>query len=200
MNYLAHLHVAEQTPEGLVASLMGDFVKGPLSTELPRDIYRGIRLHRLVDQFTDAHPIHLRSRSRFQPPRRRFAGIIVDVCYDHFLARSWEQFSQTPLPAFTEHVYRLLHDHRAMLPATLQRIAPRMAERDWLSSYADMEMLGRALDGIATRSRRIAPIAGALTEVRLHYAGLRADFSEFFPALVTFAEAAKHSGQLRPSK
>jgi acyl carrier protein phosphodiesterase len=146
-------------------------------------VRRGIALHRAIDSFTDAHPLHLESRNRIGPERRRYAGIIVDVCYDHFLCRSWAEHSDESLADFTERVYGVLHEHRNAMPERLQRIVPRMIADDWLSSYADLQNVGRALDGIARRITRSNPLAGALMEIEANYSALDGDFRRFFPEL-----------------
>jgi len=188
MNYLAHLYLAEQSREGLLGSLLGDFVKGRIGNEFTPGVRRGIRLHRRIDAFTDAHPVHLQSRNRMSASRRRFAGIIVDVCYDHFLGAQWDEFSSESLEAFSARVYDVLLTDRDALPERLQRIAPRMADEDWLGSYARLDNVGRTLDGISRRLRRENRLAGALVEVERNYADLAADFRAFFPELIAHAE------------
>ncbi len=187
MNYLAHLYLAEQSREGLLGSLLGDFVKGRLDHRFPETVRRGIALHRAIDSFTDAHPLHLASRNRIGKQRRRYAGIIVDVCYDHFLSRHWADYSSESLTCFTARVYDVLREHRDDLPDRLQRMAPHMIADDWLGSYSDLSNVGRALDGIAQRITRSNPLAGALTEIETNYAALDDDFRRFFPELQTQA-------------
>ena len=188
MNYLAHALLAGPDPEMVLGGLMGDFVKGRLGDEWPPTLRSGLLLHRRIDRFTDDHPGVAVSRARIPPPRRRFAGIIVDVCYDHFLARDFPRWSEgKALADFTGETYALLLAHRDRLPGRLHHIAPRMAAQDWLGSYARLEGLGATLDGISRRSPRVAPLAGALTDVRRVYARLEQDFEAFFPALLEFA-------------
>ena len=191
MNYLAHLLLAEQTPHGWLGALMGDFVKGRIDSTLPGGVRRGIALHRRIDTFTDAHPVHRRSRNRIAGARRRFAGIIVDLSYDHFLARRWARHAPLPLDEFTAQVYASIARHRALLPPRLARIAPRMIAQDWLGSYRDLDTLGAALDGIATRSPRSAPLEGAIEDVRRCHEALGDDFDAFFPDLAEHADALK---------
>ncbi len=193
MNYLAHLLLAEQTPHGWLGALMGDFVKGTPDAALPAGIRRGIALHRRIDTYTDAHPLHRTSRNRIEGPRRRFAGIIVDLSYDHFLARRWARHAPLPLDELTAQVYAALARHRESLPPRLARIAPRMAGQDWLGSYRCLEAVGAALDGIATRSPRAAPLAGAIEDVRRCYEALGDDFDAFFPELAAHAKACRES-------
>ena len=189
MNYLAHLYLAEQSSEGLLGSLLGDFVKGRLDDRYPQTVRRGIALHRAIDSFTDAHPLHLASRNRIGSERRRYAGIIIDVCYDHFLCRHWAEYSSESLDCFAARVYGILHEHRDELPDRLRAIVPHMIADDWLGSYAVLENVGRALDGIARRITRSNSLAGAVIEIEANYAALNDDFQRFFPQLQLQAES-----------
>lgn len=188
MNYLAHFYLAEQSSEGLLGSLLGDFVKGRLDDRFPQTVRRGIALHRAIDSFTDAHPLHLESRNRIGGERRRYAGIIIDVCYDHFLCRHWAEYSSESLDRFAARVYDILRQHQDALPDRLRRMVPHMIANDWLGSYAELENVGRALDGIAERIVRSNPLAGAVIEIEANYGELDGDFQRFFPQLRDQAE------------
>ena len=197
MNFLAHLFLADTHPDALLGSLMGDFVKGPLVGRYPPALERALVQHRAVDTFTDAHPIVRTSRARVAPPYRRFAGIVVDMYYDHFLARRWGEFAIEPLADFTARVYAVLLAQEARLPERLRRIAPSMARRDWLGSYRAVESVHIALDRMGDRLKRGNALLGAGEALMPHYAALDADFRAFFPELVRFArrydEPAKRS-------
>jgi acyl carrier protein phosphodiesterase len=188
MNFLAHLYLADRQPDALLGSLMGDFVKGPLEGRFSAELTRALAQHRKVDAFTDAHPIVRASRGRVAPARRRFAGILVDVFYDHFLALHWEDYADEPLEAFTREVYALLRTREAILPERLRLIAPRMAQLDWLGSYRRVEAVHVALDRMGERLKRGNALLGAGEELTANYAGLEADFRAFFPEVVRFAE------------
>ncbi|WP_296256634.1 MULTISPECIES: ACP phosphodiesterase [unclassified Pseudomonas] len=194
MNYLAHLHLGGQTPAQLLGSLYGDFVKGLLPGRFPADIEDAIRLHRRIDVFTDAHPLIKQAVGRFPAERRRYAGIVLDVFFDHCLARDWLLYSQVPLDAFTDKVYRVLAAE-PQLPERLAMIAPRMAAQDWLGSYADFEVVGTALAGISRRLSRPEGLAGAMQELQGLYRPLSEDFREFYPQLQAFAQAALAAGR-----
>jgi acyl carrier protein phosphodiesterase len=170
---------------------MGDFVKGPLDDRYPSEITRGLLLHRRIDTYTDAHPIVVMSRGRIGAQRRRFAGILVDMFYDHFLALHWTRFAHVPLEEFTARVYTVLREHRDLLPERLQRIAPYMAQGDWLGSYREVAAVETALDRMGQRLKRGNALLGSGQELREHYAGLESDFLTFFPDVVGFA-AAQH--------
>ena len=189
MNYLAHLHLGGQRSAQLLGSLYGDFVKGPLPGRFTPELEAAIQLHRRIDSFTDAHPLIKQSIARFPPERRRFAGIMLDVFFDHCLARDWELYAEQPLDAFTSRVYQVLAAEPA-LPERLALIAPRMAAQDWLGSYREFEVLEQVLSGISRRLSRPQGLAGGMHELQALYEPLSADFTEFYPLLQAFAQAA----------
>ena len=189
MNYLAHLHLGGHQPEQLLGSLYGDFVKGPLEGRFSLPLEQAIRLHRHIDRFTDSHPLVLASLARFPAGRRRFAGIILDVFFDHCLALHWRDYAVQPLEQFTAQVYRVLGEQQA-LPGRLAGIAPLMAADDWLGSYREFAVLEQVFRGIARRLSRPEGMAGAMAEVEALYPLLLEDFRQFYPQLQAFAEQA----------
>ncbi|SEJ13489.1 ACP phosphodiesterase [Pseudomonas sp. NFR16] len=194
MNYLAHLHLGGQAPSQLLGSLYGDFVKGLLPGRFPAEIETAIRLHRSIDAFTDSHPLIKQAMGRFPAERRRYAGIVLDVFFDHCLARDWPRYSDVPLDAFTGKIYRVLANEPE-LPERLARIAPRMAAQDWLGSYRDFAVVGDALAGISRRLSRPEGLAGAMQELQALYRPLSEDFSAFYPQVQRFAQAALAAGR-----
>jgi len=186
MNYLAHLHLGGQQPEQLLGSLYGDFVKGPLDGRFPLPLEAAIRLHRQIDVFTDSHPLVLGALSRFPRERRRFAGIMLDVFFDHCLALHWQDYAEQPLEQFTGRVYQVLAA-QADLPGRLAQIAPYMAADDWLGSYREFAVLEQVFRGIARRLSKPEGMDGALELVDALYAPLSDDFRAFYPELQAFA-------------
>lgn len=173
----------------MVGGLLGDFVKGPLPGALPLPLAQGVRLHRAIDLYTDQHPCFMASRARVSAARRRYGGIMVDLFYDHFLAKEWERYSSLPLLEYTQHFYACLREFDAWLPAELQAILERMIRHNWLYSYHESAAINRALDNIAQyRIRRSNPLLGAGEELLAHYAEFQADFLAFFPDVVHFAK------------
>lgn len=192
MNYLAHAFLSRSSPELLIGGLLGDFVKGrERLQQYSPTVCAGIRLHRAIDRYTDAHAIVHASCALVSPSRRRFAAILVDVFYDHFLARHWLRYTGQPLESFTQQVYSTLLPDIASYPERLQRILPRMAADDWLASYAEIESVDAAVHGIARRFQRFAraaALADGVQELLQHYTALEQHFLEFFPELRRFAE------------
>jgi acyl carrier protein phosphodiesterase len=187
MNYLAHLYLSDDgTPESLVGALLGDFVKGDDHRNYPPAIQRAIMLHRQIDAFTNAHPVYRRSKGRIDPSFRHTRGILVDLFYDHFLARDWLDYHPHPLPEYTRWVYAAMSPYQHLFPPRLQQAFPFMLRDDWLYSYREMENVGRALQGLSRRLRVPNRLPQGLAELKRHYTGLEADFREFFGAVKSF--------------
>lgn len=189
MNYLAHLYLSEANDDAWLGSLLGDFVKGPLDDRYSEAVTRAIVLHRKIDSFTDAHPLVLRSKSRVSSQRRRYAGIMMDMFYDHFLAKYWHEFHGETLARFTSRIYRTLEQHYDTLPPRLQHVAPLMTQGDWLGSYADIGSIATALNRMGQRLTRGNGLLNSVDDLVEHYAELESDFRAFFPDVLHFARS-----------
>ena len=179
MNFLAHTALANMSDELLLGGLLGDFVKSTLQPPpagLTPGMVRGIRLHRYIDSYLDRHPVFLHSRQRVDAHYRRCAGIMVDVFYDHFLARHWPRFYSEPLPVFSTRVYDLLDANAAILPPALARIRQPMRAHNWLASYQELTTIHTALNRMSARLSRPALLHGGAVELEQHYAGFEQDF------------------------
>lgn len=183
MNYLAHLLLSPDNDMVRLGNLSGDFLRGVDEAALPAAMRRGVALHREIDRFTDAHPVVAASRARVRPPHRRFAGVLVDVFYDHLLACRWDEHAPVPLATFTRAAEAALAQHHALLPPALQQIAPAMAAEGWLGSYQTLAGVERALGRIQARMRRPAALAAAAHELRDQRPTFERDFQRFFPEL-----------------
>ncbi len=188
MNYLAHLYLAGDEPDSVLGSLMGDFVKGRVDPARPSTVRHAIMQHRRVDSFTDAHPLVKRSKQRIRPEFRRYAGILIDVFYDHFLASEWQRYAEVPLDEFAEQVYQQVKRHLEELPPRMQLSMRYMVANDLLRSYRTLDGIERALRGIESRLRRPSRLGAAITELETAYPTLCGDFTEFFPQLVRFVD------------
>ena len=179
MNYLVHLYLSDPEPLCRLGNLTGDFVKGPLDASWHPELARGLQQHRQVDSFAQNSPDFRHSKRRLAARFGHYRGILVDVYYDHLLARNWDQFADRPLEVFARQVYRSIEDHRHLLPADFRRVAPRMIKHDWLVAYRDPAAVGRALERLEQRLSRPAPLASGLGELLRNDAGLEADCEAF---------------------
>ena len=187
MNYLAHAWLARHSDDAILGAILGDFVFGQSTLQdWPPAIRAEIVRHRRIDQYTDAHPAVATARGLFDATGlRRYAGTVLDVYFDHCLARGWARWNDRPLQDFTARIYRVLEDHREELPPRLQAIAPRMAAHDWLGSYRERGNVDHAVRGIATRlSRDGDKLVACLDVLRVKEVEIDAAFEAFFPDLV----------------
>ncbi len=189
MNYLAHLYLASHSDEAMLGALLGDFVKPHSGQRFSPDTETEIITHRKIDAFTDGHPIVLAAKGLFEGPSRRYAGILLDVFYDHLLAQRWADYSALPLDDFIQRFYGALARQADILPANLARMAPYMIEQDWLGSYREYEGVEIAVRRISTRlSRNGEQMRDGLADLKSNYAELARDFDVFFPQLIAFVE------------
>jgi acyl carrier protein phosphodiesterase len=187
MNHLAHALLSGRDTDIVLGGWLGDFVRGRPDPALPKGVRDGIALHRAIDTFTDAHTDVAAARALFDVPFRRYAGILVDVWFDHLLARDFMRWSASPLATFAETQEQLLERHHASLPAELQRFARYMRMHGLPAAYADRAMISRVFAGIASRFRRENPLADGLEAIAPHEAELATRFASFFPSLREFA-------------
>ena len=188
MNWLAHLRLSPNEPLVRLGNLAGDFVRGVELATLPEAVQRGIRLHRTIDRFVDADAVVRAAKGRFPLPLRRFAGVLLDVYFDHFLARDWAQHGDGgSLRAFAAAVQRELEQHVHVLPRPLREAAPYLRRHEWLVEYRTVDGIELVLQRMARRVRRPTPLGTGANELRAHYCEFEADFAQLWPRLLLFA-------------
>ncbi|OLQ84971.1 ACP phosphodiesterase [Vibrio ponticus] len=190
MNFLAHLHIAHVSNSSLMGNLLGDFVKGDPDKQYSHIVSQGIRLHRFVDSYTDSHSVMREAKSYFSPETRRFAGIALDVMWDHYLATNWKLYHDRPLNDFCRFAERevKLEQHQSAtiseLPNRYLQMTTRMWQGQWLQSYQTLENIEFALQRMSLRSPRMAPLAECFAPLSAHYAELESLFVDFYPELL----------------
>jgi acyl carrier protein phosphodiesterase len=187
VNHLAHVLLAGGDDELRLGGVLGDFVRGTPDPALPVGVREGIALHRAIDGYTDRHAEVLAARALFPPPYRRYAGIALDMWFDHCLARDFARWSPVPLAVFSGELRALLIRQQAWLPEAAHRFVRYMQVNDLPAAYAEPEVLGRALAGIGQRLRRDNPLGRMLPLLRELDEPLQARFDAFFPQLQRFA-------------
>lgn len=183
MNYLAHIALSQPTPYSLVGNLLGDFCKGIEIDALPNAVRMGLANHRAVDYFTDHHPLVRQAKTFFSSQRRRFAGIALDVLFDHFLIRHWQQFYPQPFAIAKQQIYRDIALAEHLMPVAMARTMRSVYKNDWFASYEHLPSLGFALDKIAGRIRFRNNFTGVIDEIKPVYSSLEQDFLLFYPQL-----------------
>jgi acyl carrier protein phosphodiesterase len=167
----------------ITGNFMADGVKGRDLSAYPDALQRGLRMHRMIDSFTDTHPLTLQGRERLREHCGKYAGVALDLFYDHCIARRWSHFHPEPLQVFTHRMYELLTAHAAWMPEGQRRMLPYMVQGDWLTSYATLEGIGRALTGLSRRVPRGHVLDGAEVVLAQHIDAYQAETEAFVPAL-----------------
>jgi acyl carrier protein phosphodiesterase len=187
MNYLVHFLLAGDDEELRLGNVLGDVVKGRVErleySGLTEGMRTGIRMHRAIDTFSDRHPAVRRSKQILVPEYGRLSGVIVDIFYDHVLARRWSEHHARPLASYTQDVYRTLRHNLHRLPPAVHPLIEAMSRGDWLLAYASRQGIDRALAGMAARRPVAARIGTAGRLLSDHFERFSADFDEFLPDL-----------------
>jgi len=188
MNLLAHALLAGDDDDVRFGSVIGDFVRGAIDPALPDGVRDGIALHRAVDAYTDAHAEVVAARMLFDAPYRRYAGILLDVWFDHLLARDWARHADGSLHAFSAEVQRLLLARAGELPPRMRGFADYLQRNDLPEAYRERAMIGAVLHGLSQRLSRDNPLAQALPLIEALAAPIQRHFDAFFPDLRAHAQ------------
>jgi acyl carrier protein phosphodiesterase len=188
MNHLAHLFLAQATVASRTGNLMGDFARGIDTSQLREPVRLGLINHRAIDAFTDQHPSVVASRRLFSAQRRRFAGIALDILYDHLLIRHWQRFARVDREPFIARLYQDLEQNQNEMPAKMASVVSLMVQHDWFGAYGELDKVGYALDRVAGRIRFSNRFSGVIEELNVLYEELEDGFLEFFPDLLSYVE------------
>ena len=184
MNHFAHLVLSQPTVESTVGNLLGDFARGIDQSSLPVAVVAGLLNHRAVDRFTDNHPLIIDLKRLFSPQRRRFAGIALDIYFDHLLIDNWSLLELGDLKKVIGSFYARIESGQILMPSThMQLTTTRMVEYDWFGSYGSVRSISTALDRVAGRIRFENDFDNAIEDLLNIQVEIREAFIEFFPQL-----------------
>ncbi|HMT29398.1 MAG TPA: ACP phosphodiesterase [Bacteroidia bacterium] len=188
MNFLAHLYLSGDNKQLRIGNFIGDHVKGKAINNLPPEIIEGVLLHRKIDFFTDNHPVVSNSKIQLRTVFNKYAGVVSDVYFDHFLATKWEQYSDISLAEFADAFYQETAAFAEFLPERTQQMLPYMIKNNWLVSYASIEGIGSVLKGMSRRTNFKSNMEFGAEELLKNYTFYENDFNEFFPDLIDFVQ------------
>lgn len=162
---------------------MADSIRGHQYEAYPTEIRKGILLHRAIDSFTDTHPIYRQSKHRLHEKYGHYSGVIMDIFYDHFLAKNWNNYSDEKLEVYAEQFYNLLKNNYEILTERTKGMMPYMIGRNWLVSYASIEGLEMILFQMDHRTKNRVAMHESIVELQKFYAEFETEFQLFFEAL-----------------
>jgi len=168
----------------LVGNFMGDSVKGNGFENYPSDLKKGLLLHRQIDSFMDSHPLVMTGKKRLHRTQHKFAGVVIDVFYDYFLAKNWKKFSDKNMAAFIDTSYQTLEAHVHLMPEISQFIFGKMSSSNWLIQYQEVKGIDRALAGLSRRTKYPNNMAEASDHLIEFEQEFNEEFLAFFPEMV----------------
>jgi acyl carrier protein phosphodiesterase len=185
MNYLAHIYLSGENDLVTIGNFIADGIKGKNYKKRKKDVQIGVLLHRHIDTFTDAHKTVRKSTKRLHKKYGHYSGVIVDILYDHFLAKNWEKYCDIPLEDYINNFYDLLEEHFEILPLRIQKMMPYMITDNWLLSYASIDGISRVLEGMNRRTKNRSGMDKAVNELEEFYTEFENEFTLFFDELIT---------------
>lgn len=188
MNFLAHLYLSGSSDEVKIGNFIGDYVKGKNYEKYPSEIQKGILLHRGIDTFTDKHPIIRHTKSYFQSEYGKYAGIIVDILFDHFLYLNWKLYSTKDLVEFITEIHGVLRKYFSLLPKAVQKFVPSFIEKDWIRAYKTINGIELVLSRMSLRTSLPDNTRSALKLIDDHHDELDKNFNEYFPLLIDYVK------------
>ncbi len=188
MNFLAHIYLSGTNEQVILGNFIGDWIKGSDYKKYPADIQKGMLLHRTIDFYTDSHIIVRSGKKRLNTHYHKYSGIIIDIFYDHFLAKEWHKYSLVPLPEFCERVNKILVSQMHFLPQNMQDFVPGFMKNRWLESYATIPGIEHVLKGMVKNTSLPDKTAYAMEILIKYYDDFRDEFYKYFPQLVKHIE------------
>jgi len=181
----------------MLGNFIADFINGQEAESYRKEVYLGILLHREIDRFTDRHGLVAQSKKKLWHKHRHYSRVIVDIFYDHFLAKNWHLYNDTPLKAFAHNAYSILQGFEDLLPQEAKQVLPHMIANNWLANYAKLDGIDRAMQGVARRASFQSEMSCAINDLLKDYESFEEDFTNFFPQITShskmFLNALKES-------
>jgi len=184
MNFLAHIYLSGDDDFVKIGNFMADSIRGSHYLDYPNPIRKGILLHRHIDSFTDAHPIYRKSKHRLHEKYGHYSGVIMDIAYDHFLAKNWDRYSDIPLENYASDFYKFIQSHYDILTDRTKGMLPYMIGRNWLVSYASIAGLEMILFQMDYKTKNRVHMQEAIAEIQEFYTEFESEFFLFFEELM----------------
>lgn len=187
MNFLAHIYLSENNPKVTIGNFVADQLYKNQFDHFHPEIIKGILLHRQIDTFTDTHLLVKQSKKRLHANYSHYSGVIVDIFYDHFLAKNWSKYCEIPLETYVNQFHKLLLDNSNSLPKETQQMLPHLIKGKWLTSYATLEGISSILHQMNIRTKNRSKMNLAIIELEKYYTEFENEFTLFFDELIAFS-------------
>ena len=187
MNFLAHSYLSF-SEEQLVGNMIADFVKNRDVARLPESIQKGIKLHRAIDTFTDAHPLIHEAKAPFRPLVRLYSGAFVDVAFDYFLANDTAENSQREWQEHSRRVYAVLRRYEEFLPEVFKKVLDKMQQDDWLYNYRNEWGIEYSFRNVVNKAQFLDKTTNVFPAFLANKDFLREKYEIFFPEIKSFAQ------------
>lgn len=184
MNFLAHAYLSGDNELVLFGNILADSIKGSDISLFPPDMQKGILLHRFIDNYTDNHPTVEKSKLLLRVDFKKYAPVVSDVFYDHFLAKDWNRYHEKSLEEFAANTYSLLNKNEAHLPAKSLNFIPYLIKQNWFLEYRSIEGISLILERMSRRTKFESNMNNAGKELRMNYDEYQSHFDHFFPELM----------------
>lgn len=188
MNFLAHIYLSGDDEGITLGNFIADGIKGKKYLKYPPKIQKGILLHRAIDTYTDSHPTVRQSTKRLHKNYGHYSGVIVDILYDHFLAKNWKKYHPQPLDDYVNDFYDLLRDNFEILPSRIKRMMPYMITDNWLLSYASVKGISTILSQMNVRTKNKSRMNLAVLELEEFYDEFEVEFTDFFEDMIAYSK------------
>lgn len=189
MNFLAHLYLSGENEEIMFGNFIGDAVKGNQFMHYNEEIQKGVLLHRMIDKYTDNHPIVEQSKIRLRSKYHKYSGVIIDMVYDHYLAANWHEYSNIPLKSYVQSAYFVVLKRYFTLPNHIKKILPFMIYSNWLASYANLDEMQKRFEGMSRRAKFESGMQYVIADIKNDYLLYEAEFKAYFPEIINYVKS-----------
>lgn len=189
MNFLAHLFLSGDHEDIMIGNLIADFIRNREVATFKAEVQRGIQLHRQIDTFTDQHPIVRKGTHRLQANHRKYAPVVIDIFYDHLLAKNWAIYHHEVITDFTARVYQILSKRMEEMPKRLKKQLPSMIADQWLEKYGTIEGMQFVFERMDLRTTFPSNFSSAMDDLEEHYSFFEEEFNQFFPEVIQFVQS-----------
>ncbi len=188
MNFLAHLYLSGNDKNLMIGNFIADAVKGKELENYDVEIIKGIHLHRAIDTYTDQHPLFKQSSDLIRQKQGKFSGVVMDIFFDHFLAKNWIKYHNEDLRNFTNDFHQTLEIRKKELPPKIKMMMPILISEDWLYQYQFIEGIQNVCEGMSRRTRFESNMANAHYDLIENYKSLESNFNNFFQDIMLFVK------------